>query len=82
MAGAPATPSASSSATTTTTTPGPVKKRRGRPPSSGGGRPSAGSSRGPIPNKLLKKMRRLLEIVIEYKDKYVLICHLLYRSVV
>ncbi|KAL7054116.1 hypothetical protein AAHC03_026521 [Spirometra sp. Aus1] len=44
-----------------------LKRRRGRPPQGSGG---GSSSRSNAPSgKLLKRMKRLLEIVIEYKDK-------------
>lgn len=46
-----------------------VKRRRGRPPQSSSGAGSTSNTRRPISPKLQERMKRLLQIVIDYKDK-------------
>lgn len=46
-----------------------VKRRRGRPPQSTSGAGSTTNTRRPISPKLQERMKRLLQLVIDYKDK-------------
>ena len=48
-----------------------AKRRRGRPPHGSSTGSTSRSSNQSVSPKLAKKLQRLLDIVIEYKDKYV-----------
>ncbi|TGZ75143.1 hypothetical protein CRM22_000544 [Opisthorchis felineus] len=45
------------------------KRRRGRPPHSSGPRTGTSRNSSAVSPKLIKKLRRLLDIIIDYKDK-------------